>query len=46
MRRLALMTAGLMAVLSIAPSVLPLEATVVGLMGFVGYLIWKIWPKR
>lgn len=45
MRRLALMTVGFIVVLNVAPTVLPLEATVVGFVAFVGFLVWWVWPR-
>ena len=45
MQRLALMTVGFIAVFSIAPSLLPLEALVAAFLGFVGYVIWRIRPR-
>ena len=46
MRRLAFMTVGLIVILNIAPSVLPLEGLLIGLAGYVGVLVWWVWPPR
>ena len=45
MRRLALMTVGLIIVLNVAPMVLPLEALVGGLVASLVLLVWWVWPR-
>ena len=45
MQRLALMTVGFIVVFSVVPSLLPLEAVVVGFICFAGYLAWRIRPR-
>jgi hypothetical protein len=40
------MTVGLVAILNIAPLVLPFEGLVVGLTAYVLFLVWWVWPRR
>ena len=42
MNRLAVMSVGLLVILSALPSVLPLESTLIVLAGYVGYLVWRV----
>lgn len=45
MGRLALMSMGLIVILSALPSLLPLEGTVMVLVAYVAYLIWHVRPR-
>lgn len=42
MGRLAMMSIGLILVLSALPSMLPLNGTLILLGGYVGYLVWRV----
>ena len=45
MSRLVLMSVGLIVILNVLPSVLPLEGTLVVLAAYVGYLVWRVLPR-
>ena len=45
MGRLALMSVGLIVLLSALPSVLPLEGTLAVLAAYVAYLVWRVLPR-